>query len=67
MSTWHQRQRPQRLWHETKWTLVIDPPNGQLTVERFDTPELANEQKQRLMDAGQGYVYVLHPQNGADV
>jgi hypothetical protein len=27
MATWHQQQYPTKLYHETEWTVVIDPPN----------------------------------------
>lgn len=27
MATWHQQQARTKLYHETKWTVVEDPPN----------------------------------------
>lgn len=56
MSTWHQRQRPVPLWHETKWTAVFDPPNSLMSVSRFDTAEAA------LQACGnQPHSYVIPP------
>jgi hypothetical protein len=37
MATWHQLRRPVKLWHETQWTVVIDPPNALRSLVTFDT------------------------------
>ena len=36
MATWHQRRNPARLFDETRWTLVTDPPNELTTLFRAD-------------------------------
>ncbi len=41
MATWHQMQRPVRLYHDTQWTVVIDPPNEMRACMSFTTRELA--------------------------
>jgi len=43
MATWHQSHaRPQpRLWHDTQWTVVVDPPNAMRHLFRTDTREAA--------------------------
>jgi hypothetical protein len=43
MATWHQQRRPVRLFHETQWTLVTDPPNGMTTLELFTDEEGAKK------------------------
>lgn len=42
MATWHQLQRPVRLWHPTQWTVVIDPPNQMRALMTFSTKALAD-------------------------
>ncbi len=42
MSTWHQDQVSGRLWHPTKWTVVIDPPNEMRALMTFATRALAD-------------------------
>jgi hypothetical protein len=37
MATWHQKQRPEKLWHATDWTVVIDPPNQMTHLYRTST------------------------------
>lgn len=51
MSTWHQQQNPTPLWHETLWTLVFDPPNETLSIERFSDPIVAERSRQRHVEA----------------
>jgi hypothetical protein len=41
MATWHQQQRPVRLYHATQWTVVIDPPNQMRALITFSTKALA--------------------------
>jgi hypothetical protein len=43
MATWHQQRAAVPLFHPTKWTVVIDPPNQCTSVSRFDTAKLAND------------------------
>lgn len=56
MATWHQQRNRAPLWHETKWTVVEDPPNGFMTVMRFDTAREANTFASRVP-----HTYVLAP------
>lgn len=51
MSTWHQQQNMPQLWHETLWTLVFDPPNQTLCIERFSDPIVAERSRQRHVEA----------------
>ena len=51
MSTWHQQQNPTPLWHATLWTLVFDPPNQTLCIERFSDPIVAERSRQRHIEA----------------
>lgn len=41
MSTWHQRRNPVQHWHETLWTVSVDPPNESTYFYRTSTKELA--------------------------
>ena len=45
MATWHQTQARKRsavhFWHETDWTVCIDPPNQMTWLYRTSTRELA--------------------------
>lgn len=66
MATWHQQQAmarsPVPLWHCTQWTVVTDPPHESLTLERYDTPELANARLDVLKKQAKGkHSYVLPP------
>lgn len=60
MATWHQQRNPNPLWHETKWTVVEDPPDGLLAVSRWDTSAQANEHASKVKHA-----YVLAPNRRA--
>lgn len=70
MATWHQQNAMRKAivpyWHETKWSVVIDPPNGHTCVCRFDTNEQAqtylNNLKKHGNDRG---AYILHPMREA--
>lgn len=63
MATWHQRQNPVPLWHETKWTVVNDPPNETTTVMRFDHPHEAESYMDRMKSRGNDkHMYLLRPQ-----
>jgi hypothetical protein len=64
MSTWHQEQRPVKLFHETEWTVVIDPPNEMRGLVRFATEAEANAYKAnfgRHHPLKADYVYILPP------
>lgn len=73
MATWHQEQaarrahkagNPIKLWHETKWTVVEDPPNGGRALGRFDSKMAAEANKAGLEKHHphlRGYVYILPP------
>ena len=56
MSTWHQQQNPVRLWHETKWTVVTDPPGMPMVLERFENARDADASAAVLPHS-----YVLRP------
>jgi hypothetical protein len=43
MTTWHQRQRPIKLVHATKWRVVTDPPGEPMSVMSFDDKAAAEE------------------------
>ena len=56
MATWHQMQRPVRLWHETMWTVVVDPPHRPLGLMLFETEAEAKQYAANVQHA-----YVLRP------
>lgn len=56
MATWHQLRRPVTLYHETKWTVVVDPPNQLRTLMLFDHEQQANDYART-----QQHAYVLRP------
>lgn len=43
MATWHQQRNPVRYWHETLWTVLIDPPNRSVSLYRTSTRREAEE------------------------
>lgn len=43
MATWHQQRSPIRYWHETQWTVLIDPPNQGASLYRTATETGARE------------------------
>lgn len=62
MSTWHQDHSNYRLYHDTEWTVVEDPPNDCRALALFDTELEANawrDQCKRLHPSWS--VYVLKP------
>jgi hypothetical protein len=67
MSTWHQRQNMPQLWHARLWTLVTDPPDGALCVERFKDPVEAQRQLERLVAAHVERQRTLYPTLPLDV
>ena len=58
MSTWHQRQHPAKLWHDTMWTLVSDPPERCMTLMLF-----SNEADARARMKKEDHAYILRPEN----
>ena len=61
MSTWHQRQNMPQLWHETLWTLVTDPPDDTLCIQRFKDPVEAQRHLQQLIEAHVRREILKHP------
>jgi hypothetical protein len=59
MATWHQQQRPVKLWDERQWTVVIDPPGEPRWLMLFGTEREAAQFAKR----GGQHVYVLPPAN----
>lgn len=41
MATWHQERNQVKLFHDSQWTVVIDPPNQMRALYRTSTKELA--------------------------
>lgn len=62
MSTWHQNQARVPLYHATKWTLVIDPPGGQMSVQRCESRHEAEMFQRLLNSCGNKHTYILEPQ-----
>lgn len=48
MATWHQNKASAQLYHEDKWTVVLDPPNKMRFVARLKSEQLCNEWIERL-------------------
>ena len=64
MATWHQQQRPVKLYHPTQWTVVIDPPNQMRALMCFSTLELAKVYMRNLESNNPGafrHAYILKP------
>lgn len=64
MATWHQLQRPVKLYHPTQWTVVIDPPHQMRALMHFTTLELAKVYKRNLEGnnpAANAHSYILKP------
>jgi len=65
MSTWHQDQaRGVKLFHETDWTVVIDPPNQMRALYRTATKQLAEVYMRNLKANNPGaaeHAYILKP------
>lgn len=66
MATWHQTQARKRkgfrLYHDTQWSAVTDPPNEGCSVHLFETRGEAIAWAQR-----QKHTYVLAPANSAAI
>ena len=64
MATWHQNQRPTKLYHPTQWTVVIDPPNQMRALMTFSTRDLAEVYMRNLKANNPGaaaHSYILKP------
>lgn len=64
MATWHQQQRPVKFWHETDWTVVIDPPNQMTALYRTSTKQLADVYLRNLKDnnpSAYAHAYIVRP------
>ena len=66
MATWHQMQARKRkgfrLFHDTKWTVLTDPPGGMAGMMLFGTEQAAKEYLDNLKAAGKGqHSYILRP------
>ena len=62
MATWHQSKNPCKLYHETLWTVVIDPPNNVTCCMLFETRNKAEEYIKRTKTG-----YILKPANQDDL
>lgn len=72
MSTWHQDNamrrafregRPIRLYDETKWVILHNPPNKCLSRELFDTEATARTTLERWEKNGMEHLTLLPPSN----
>jgi hypothetical protein len=65
MATWHQmraRKRPGfRLFHETKWTVLCDPPGSMASAMLFDTETQAQQWLAGLPADRQRHQLILRP------
>jgi hypothetical protein len=65
MSTWHQDKRPVKLYHATKWTVVIDPPHACRAIARFDQQAAAEQYLSNIRERGEQHAYIVRPDAGA--
>ena len=64
MATWHQRLAHTRLYHDSEWTVVEDPPNDCRALQTFSTCYLAEAHRDRIKALHPTWrVYVLQPGN----
>ena len=61
MATWHQQQRPVKLYHATQWTVIIDPPNQMRACMLFGSRELAEVYMRGLKAGVAEHSYILKP------
>ncbi len=67
MATWHQKQRPVKLYHETEWTVVVDPPNQMTHLYCTSSKKLADVYMRNLKannPAAFEHAYILKPAKG---
>jgi len=68
MATWHQQRNPVRYWHETQWTVLINPPNEPVSLYRTSTREMAEVYMRGLRENNPGaarYASILRPAQSA--
>lgn len=64
MATWHQERRNARLYHDTQWTVVEDPPNDCRALSTFETRAAAEAWRDKIKALHPTWrVYVLQPAN----
>lgn len=64
MATWYQERNPVQLYHDTDWTVVVDPPNEMQSLYRTNTKAMADVYVQRLKEGNPRlvpYTYILPP------
>ena len=64
MATWHQQQRSVKLYHDTDWTVVIDPPNQMRSLYRTSSKAMAEVYMRGLKANNPGahaHAYILKP------
>lgn len=68
MATWHQQQvKGVKLFHDTDWTVVIDPPNMPRALYRTSSQELAQVYMRNLKANNPRmaeHAYILKPAKG---
>lgn len=64
MATWHQLRVQTRLYHDTQWTVVEDPPNECRVLALCETEAEANAYRDQSKAQHPTWsVYVLKPAN----
>jgi hypothetical protein len=48
MANWHQQRNPVRYWHETQWTVLVNPPNEGTSLYRTSDEAGAREYLRNL-------------------
>jgi hypothetical protein len=64
MATWHQGRPRLKLYHDTLWTVCIDPPNDMMALMTFTTKALAEVYMRNLAannPAVHKYAYMVKP------
>lgn len=65
MATWHQMQARRRLgfrlFHETLWTVLYDPPGNMASSMRFTTEQAARAYYETLPDDLRRFSMILEP------
>lgn len=66
VATWHQLKANVRLFHDTEWTVVEDPPNNTRTLSTFTTEAGARWYLDRVKKLRPHVpAYLLKPAKGA--
>lgn len=66
MATWHQQRARTRLYHDTQWSVVSDPPHDCTAITLCDTEAEARAFLARLTALGKAsHTYILAPANKA--